>query len=143
MYNPRKLIWDDTLTTGDSEIDAQHKFLIEKFNEMGDAIQHGSGMDSISNILGVLRNYADWHFAKEEGCMESYHCPVAGVNKIAHEVFIEKTNKYQKEYELSGGSTKLALHIHTELSDWIMNHILVVDGQLYPCIHNKPKPKKP
>jgi hemerythrin-like metal-binding protein len=84
-----------------------------------------------------------WHFAKEEGCMESYHCPAAKINKIAHEVFIEKTNKYQKEHEVSGGSTELALHIHTELSDWIINHILAVDGQLYPCIHNKPKPKKP
>jgi len=143
MYNPRKLAWDEALTTGDMEIDNQHKFLIDTFNDLGDAIQHGSGMGSISKILGVLRHYADWHFAKEEDCMESYHCPAAQVNKIAHEVFIEKTSRYQKEYELSGSSNELALHIHTELSDWIVNHILAVDGQLYACIHNKPKPLKP
>ena len=142
MYNPRKLIWDDSLTTGDMEIDTQHKFLIETFNNLGDAIQNGSAKDQITKILSALRNYADWHFAKEETCMESYHCPAAMLNKVAHEVFIEKTAKYQREYELSGSSAKLALHIHTELSDWIINHILAVDGQLYQSIHNKPKPKK-
>lgn len=140
MYNPRRLIWDDALTTGDMEIDTQHKFLIDTFNELGDAIQHGSGKDNIAKILGVLRNYADWHFVKEENCMESYHCPAAKINKIAHEVFIEKTSRYQKEYESLGDSTELALHIHAELSDWIVNHIIAVDGQLYPCIHHKPKP---
>lgn len=143
MYKPRQLTWDETLTTGDMEIDTQHKFLIDTFNDLGDAIQHGSGMGSISKILGVLRQYADWHFAKEEDCMESFHCPAAKVNKIAHEVFIEKTSRYQMEYELSGSSKNLALHIHADLSDWIVNHIMKVDGQLYTCIHNKPKLLKP
>jgi len=143
MYTPRKLVWDDALTTGDTEIDAQHKFLIDKFNELGDAIQDGPGIDSINKILGVLRYYADWHFGREEDCMESYHCPAAKTNKIAHEVFMEKTSRYQKEYELSDNSKELALHIHAELSDWIINHILAVDGQLYHCIHNKPKPANP
>jgi hemerythrin len=142
MYNPRKLTWDDALTTGNMEIDAQHKFLIDTFNELGDAIQQGSGMDNISKILGVLRYYADWHFGKEEECMESYGCPAAKINKIAHQVFIEKSGRYQKEYESSGSSNELALHIHAELSDWIVNHILAVDGQLYASIHHKPKPMK-
>ena len=140
MYNPRKLAWDDALTTGDVELDTQHKFLIDTFNDLGDAIQHGAGMGSIDKILGMLRYYADWHFGKEEDCMEHYRCPVAGINQTAHAVFIEKSGRYQKEYELSGSSNELALKIHTELSDWIVNHILAIDGMLYSCIHNKPKP---
>jgi len=142
MYNPRRLAWDDALTTGDMEIDVQHKFLIDTFNDLGDAIQHGAGMGSINKILGVLRHYADWHFGKEEDCMERYHCSAANINKIAHEVFIEKTTNYQKEYELSGDSNELALKIHAELSDWIVNHIMAIDGTLYSCIHHKPKPNE-
>jgi hemerythrin len=139
MYKPRKLAWDDALTTGDVEIDAQHKFLIDTFNDLGDAIQNGAGMGSINKILGVLKFYSGWHFGKEEDCMEQYRCPVAEINKKAHMVFIEKSINYQREYELSGDSDELALKIHSELSDWIVNHILAVDGKLYPCIHNKPK----
>ena len=142
MHNPRKIAWDEALTTGDLEIDAQHKFLIDTFNDLGDAIQHGSGMGSIQKILGVLRFYASWHFGKEEDCMAHYQCPIAETNKKAHAVFMERSIKYQKEYELSGDSNELALKIHSELSDWIVNHILAVDGKLYPCIHNKPNPLK-
>jgi hemerythrin len=35
------IIWDDSMTTGLPEIDAQHKEIIEKFNEFSEAVASG------------------------------------------------------------------------------------------------------
>lgn len=140
MYTPKYLEWDIALSTGDEALDNQHKYLVETLNKLGDAIREGRGVDHIARILGILRFYAGWHFGREEDVMEAYNCDAAGKNKKAHAVFIEKFDAFHKEFTHSGGSDELALKIHEELADWVFNHILVVDGELYPCIHHRPKP---
>ena len=135
MYSPKKLYWEDKLQTGDSNLDFQHKYLFETFNKLSDAIFANQGQEAISAILDRLKFYAEWHFGKEEECMAKYHCPAAEKNRRAHETFTEKIRVYQKEYEESGGSSELATRIHEDLADWIVNHIMAVDTQLYPCVH--------
>lgn len=140
MYIPKRLEWVNALSTGDEGLDNQHKYLVDTLNKLGDVINEGHGSENIARILGILRFYSGWHFGKEEDCMETYHCPAAGKNKKAHAVFIEKFDKFHNEFTNSGGTAELALKIHEEISDWIVNHILIVDGELYPCIHHRPKP---
>ena len=136
MYTPKRLVWNDEMSTGDKEIDAQHKYLIDFFNDLGKSITKEYTLDDIGKVLKVMKFYAAWHFGKEEICMEQYQCPAAEKNLKAHTVFLQKFREYQKEYEEADGSRNLALKIHEELTDWIVNHIMVVDKQLYPCIHN-------
>ena len=140
MYTPKHLEWDNALSTGEASLDGQHRYLVDTLNKLGDAINEGHGNEELARILGVLRFYSGWHFGREEDCMETYHCPAAEKNKKAHAIFIEKFDKFHKEFTNSGGSNEMALKIHEEISDWIVNHILIVDGELYPCIHHKPKP---
>ena len=135
MYSPRRLVWNDEMTTGDGEIDAQHKYLMDFFNDLGKSITKGYTLEDIDRVLKVMKFFAAWHFGKEEGCMERYQCPAAEKNLKAHTVFIQRLREYQEEYEKTGGSIELAFKIHEDLADWIVNHILVVDKQLYPCIH--------
>lgn len=141
MYRPKPLEWTVALSTGDELLDSQHKYLVDTLNKLGEAINQGHGGESIARILGMLRFYAGWHFGKEENCFEAYHCPAAEKNKKAHAVFVEKFDQYHHQFNSSGGSNELALKIHEEISDWIVNHILIVDSELYPCIHHKPKPQ--
>jgi len=142
MYTPKSLKWDDALNTGDETLDNQHKYLVETLNSLGEAINQGQGTDALARILGRLRFYAGWHFGREEECFETYQCPAAEKNKKAHAVFIEKFDKYYEKFHEAGGSKEMALKIHEEISDWIVNHIMMVDGELYPCIHLRPKPTK-
>lgn len=133
MYTRRELFWRDEMTTGVVEIDAQHKYLIDFFNDLGHSITKKYDPEDISKVLKVVKYYAEWHFKMEEACMVRYHCPVGDKNAKAHAAFAEKFQKYQMEYEQSGGSNELATRIHADLADWIVNHIMVVDTQLYPC----------
>jgi len=140
LYTPKILKWDDALTTGDSSVDEQHKYLVETLNSLGTAILDGHGTEAIARILGRMRFYAGWHFDREEECFEKYQCPAAEMNKNAHAAFVEKFDRYHKRFYEAGGSNDMALKIHQEISDWIVNHIMRVDGELYPCIHRRPKP---
>lgn len=142
MYTPKPLQWDNALSTGDETIDSQHKYLVETLNALGDSITQGHAIESVARILGRLRFYAGWHFTREEECFEVYHCPAAEKNHKAHKAFVVKFDKYHSKFLEEGGTIELALKIHEEIMDWIVNHILVVDGELYPCIHKRPKPIK-
>ncbi|MBN8657693.1 MAG: hemerythrin family protein [Anaerolineae bacterium] len=142
MYTPKSLQWDDALNTGNEAIDNQHKYLVETLNSLGQAINEGHALEIIAKILGQLRFYAGWHFGREEECFESYQCPAAEKNHKAHEAFVIKFDKYHTKFRQEGGSIEMALKIHEEISDWIVNHIMIVDGELYPCIHKRSKPTK-
>lgn len=122
------------MTTGVVELDAQHKYLIETFNDLGHSIQKRYDPEDINKVLKVMKYYAEWHFGKEEECMERYRCPFAQKNLKAHAIFMEKFQEYQKEFERSGGSIELATRIHEDLADWISNHIMVLDTQLAPYV---------
>lgn len=137
MYEPKNLYWDDSLKTGDENLDFQHKYLFETFNKLGAAIQSQQGKDVINNIVSRLKFYAEWHFGKEEDCMARHSCPIAGTNKTAHQTFLDMFNGYYQEYQATGGSNELAVKIHESLSEWFLNHVKGIDTKLHPCIHNK------
>lgn len=137
MYEPKQLYWEDRFKTGDDDLDFQHKYLFETFNKLGDAIYTEHGKEAVNAILERLKFYAEWHFGKEEACMNRYNCPVAQTNKTAHAVFLNMFGKYYEEYQKAGSSTELAVKIHESLSDWFVNHVASIDAKLHPCIHKK------
>ncbi len=135
MQKLHRMRWDNALSTGDKGLDDQHKMLIDTFNELADVIEDGSSKDKIGKIISMLKFYANWHFLREEDCMEKYHCPVAGKNKKAHAVFLKNLERYEKEFEKLDRVMDLAMEMHTDLADWIYNHILALDSKLYHSIH--------
>ena len=138
MSESLKIAWDESLSTGVRAIDVQHKYLIDIINELAEAIEQGQGAKAVKTILNLLRYYAEWHFEREELCMERYQCPAAEENKKAHGFFVETFESFQTEYKHSGGSEAIARRMYSELTDWLVNHIKGVDGQLVQCVHQEP-----
>src|SRR5512138_3737270 len=104
MYTPKELMWRDEMTTGIVEIDAQHKYLIDTFNDLGHSILGKYDPEDITKVLKMMKFYVEWHFNREEECMARLHCPVGEKNLKAHAVFTKKLRAYQKEFEQTGGS---------------------------------------
>jgi hemerythrin len=137
MEAPQKVYWNEKFSTGDESLDFQHKYIIDTFNKLSDAIADEHEEETVRTILGRLKFYSTWHFEKEEACMDHYKCPAAQANKNAHAAFTQMFNAYHEEYIVTGGSQELAIKVHKSLLDWLTNHILAVDTQLYPCIHER------
>ena len=131
MDTPQKIPWSDSLSTGARAVDIQHKFLIELINHLAEAITEGKGKTTIGKILLEIKYYTEWHFAREELFMDRYKCPAAEVNKRAHAGFIQTFESFQREFKETGGSDELARRAYTELTNWLVNHIMKVDKQLY------------
>lgn len=135
MAVARKLVWDDSFKSGVAAIDAQHKYLFEVINDLGEALANGLGSASVSRALSLVKYYAEWHFGREELCMERFRCPAAAANKAAHGRFLETFRGLEQEYRQRGDSAEIALRMHQELSDWLVHHIQKIDGQLAGCVH--------
>ena len=138
MSGSLKLQWSDALNTGNRAIDVQHKYLVDIINELAEAIETGSATQNIKKIIHLLQYYTEWHFGREELCMDRFQCPVAAANKAAHGTFIETFLAFRKEYETSGGNEDIAMRMYKTLTDWLVSHIMKVDGQIGPCMHNHP-----
>lgn len=132
------IFWDESLSTGDRDLDTQHKYLFEICNDLAKAIEKKRGSEVIGMVMDVLTFYAEWHFKKEEECMERYRCMVADVNQKAHTHFVSKIKQYQSEFQITETPEPLALQIHQFLVDWILSHILHTDTQLSAAIQRAP-----
>jgi hemerythrin len=130
------ITWDDSMTTGLPDIDAQHREIIKKFNEFSEAVWRPNGMNRevAGEVLDFLQFYAVWHFGREEQCMERYRCPAAAANKQAHAEFIQKFGGFYEQWQEAGMDLKLVRETYLELEKWIDHHIRRVDTELFPCV---------
>lgn len=135
MSNSLKVQWSDALSTGNRATDVQHKYLIEIINELAEALETGKAAQSVNKILNLLQYYTEWHFEREEMCMERFRCPAYAANKDAHGQFISTFLKFKEEFQSSGGSEDIALRMYHTLVAWLVNHIQKIDAQLAPCVH--------
>jgi len=128
---------DASMTTGDARTDFQHKTLIDKFNELSEALagkDPGGTRQTAGDILDFLEFYAAWHFRQEEKLMEEHGCPAADLNKAEHFDFLARLSEFHIRWLKSNGDRNMALQVHQGLENWITQHIQLVDTKLrdYP-----------
>lgn len=124
--------WSENFSTGIARIDSDHKTLIAMINELEDAQMAGRGSRVITDILVKLAAYAQEHFICEEGCMHRYQCANADANRQAHVNFSRMIAEAQDRLNAGNGAL-IAKHIHLELADWLVSHVLKIDSSLRGC----------
>jgi hemerythrin len=134
-----KVEWSDAIATGHLATDNQHKLLIDIINDLAEAIETGQTQAKMNQILNLLHHYTEWHFEREERCMERTHCPMGEKNKAAHCLFIEKVKQFRADYK-ANPTDELARKLYQELVDWLVHHIQCIDTSLraYAEVENKP-----
>lgn len=121
------LDWNPQLDTGIEEIDGQHKSLVALVNRLNDAIKDGKAEAKLSDILNELREYAKFHFAAEEKLMAAHSFPAASAHKVAHANLAKKVKDYR---DLIYRHTPVPpTEIRDFLKDWLIKHIVYMDGE--------------
>ena len=123
------LTWTTAMTTGVDDLDAQHKLLFRKFNELESMLSSNEWYEAES-ILDFLNFYADLHFEEEEREMEKHRCPVAEKNKAAHNQFRKKFETFHQEWNYGRPTRELAQSVHDELGKWLIEHVMEIDSHL-------------
>ena len=128
--------WSDAYSVGYATIDEQHKELIAIMNEVSQMIEeHDLSYFNIVEIITRLEDYIKLHFEYEESLMLKYdytdiEAHASQHNHLRYKVFnttIFEINTPQDFY-----TDTLA-----ELTDWLMNHILLSDKKLADFIKAK------
>ena len=87
--------------------------------------------DKIDAILEKLRDYTVKHFSDEEAYMESIQYKKIFTQKIQHQEFINKLDEFIDQHEKDEeNQDDQIMDILNYLTDWLINHILHVDGQI-------------
>ena len=87
--------------------------------------------DRIDIILENLRNYTVKHFSDEEQYMESINYKKIFTQKVQHQEFIHKLDEFMEHHndEVEDQDEQI-MGILKYLTEWLVNHILYVDGQI-------------
>ena len=141
IASKKMVLWSQKFTTGSPNLDYQHQTLIDNINQLEQLLQvtNPSRQDCefIIELVDYLEAYADKHFKFEEGCMETYRCPVHAKNKAAHGQFLAFFQQFKEHNKTVGFRHELLLELHATISQWIEGHILQVDTHLRKCIKGR------
>ena len=118
--------------TGIELIDGEHKQLFQYADEVYELLHREftpDKYDNISDILEKLRDYTKKHFADEEAYMESIQYKRLFTQKVQHQQFIEKLDEFDLQHlGDEENQDEQIMSILNFLTDWLVNHILYVDG---------------
>lgn len=121
--------WDETLETGNTRVDDQHKDLFAMVNDLRDACVDGSGGDAVAETLDRLSRYVNRHFAEEEMLMVSsgYPAAQASAHMAEHAKLRTKTAELLEQH--ASGALVTVLPVTQFLFDWLRDHIRSVDAR--------------
>ncbi len=132
------VLWNEQFTTGSSQLDQQHRALINNVNHLEELLTTTDPTLEecafVLQLLDFMEHYANTHFKFEEQCMERYRCPAHEKNKQAHEQFRTFAHDFKERYRAQGFRREMILCLHTTISRWIGEHMLQVDVQLKSSI---------
>jgi hemerythrin len=127
--------WNDSLVVNVTEIDNQHRKLVEMINDLHEAMRQGKGKDITGKIVNSLIGYAATHFRTEEKYFELFAYPDAPVHKKEHSDFVAKISEFKDGFEK--GTAGLSIEIMNFLSNWLRNHIKISDKKYSPLFKAK------
>jgi hemerythrin len=128
--------WNDKLSVGIKQFDAEHKKLVSMVNELFDAMQAGKAKDSLGRILDGLITYTKTHFANEERYMREHNYPDLAAHKAEHEALAKQVLDVQAKYR-AGANAVLGMEVMTFLKGWLLKHIQGTDKKYTPFLNAK------
>jgi len=118
--------WSDDYNVGCPGIDAQHKELVEKVNELERLLASGEADDeSFSDAILFVVEYARTHFHDEEELMQQMQYPGFAAHRKLHDQMVNHLVAFLKDMQSGNGGTFSELVSYMYV--WIQAHVLVED----------------
>jgi hemerythrin len=125
MEKLERMRWNDELSIGNTNVDNEHKKLLEIYNDLVDLIELGRDREEFAIILSKLTDYTLTHFHKEEDYMQKFSYPNFSVHQSSHSDFMFKVAMFNAE--LLGSNPPDPKNIIKIVDKWLINHIMTSD----------------
>ncbi len=123
--------WDSSYITGLDTVDEQHHRLVDLINDLGNQVAENTlTMESLSEILAGLTDYARYHFTEEESLMSEHGVDERHIvfHKGIHQRFLDEVSRLYREIE--SPRSQQVEHLLDYLVNWLAFHILGEDQNL-------------
>jgi hemerythrin-like metal-binding protein len=125
--------YSDSLLTGISEIDEQHRFLIDTLHEANYMFSNSYDKELLDQITKDLLSYAITHFETEEKLMQENGYNTAHPNKAQDHISQHRnfSNRIVSINDrLREGLSIPYIELFEFLNAWLQNHVLGFDQEL-------------
>ena len=122
------IAWDDTLDTGHTRMDAEHKALAQLFNRLRDAVEAGEGKASCAKVFDGIIDHTKAHFELEQRLMTQHRYPKAEQHAAEHAMLIRQALDYRESLDVDTAAARSTLMRFPEV--WLAYHILFSDKEL-------------
>lgn len=122
--------WNDALLTKNYRIDADHKKIIQKAQELNEDMAQGKGKEHIIETVKFLESYVKKHFAEEEKMQASSGYPDLELHKEQHRYFENEISELSTSIQANPESSVNVLKLNKLMSGWFFNHIQRLDVEV-------------
>lgn len=126
----------EDLLTGNAQIDAQHRQLLETVNRLMDACAKGKGRDQIQSTVSFLSDYVVKHFQDEERLQLQSNYPGYAGHKQFHDGYRKQLAEHAQVL-LQEGPTVKALGNLNQAVAILITHIRTEDKRVARHIHQQ------
>ena len=123
-YDTNPIIWNESFSVGEKTMDQHHQQLAKLINRLAERKSEALNSEPMTDILGALVRYAEYHFQQEEELMASLNFPELASHRKEHLQFCEVIS--ETCYEASLGVVGPP-ELFSFLTRWWRNHILHED----------------
>lgn len=124
------------LLTGNAQIDAQHRQLLETVNCLMDACAKGKGRDQIQSTVSFLSDYVVKHFQDEERLQLQSNYPGYAGHKQFHDGYRQQLAAHAQVL-LQEGPTVKALGNLNQAVAILITHIRTEDKRVAQHLHQQ------
>jgi hemerythrin len=129
------LNWNEGYSVNISQIDSQHKKLVDIINDLHDSMKAGKSKEILDKILNELIDYTSNHFKTEEKLFDKYGYPDKITHKRQHSELVEQVLKFKSSFE--SGKSVLSIDLMNFLKDWLVQHMTGSDKKYSSYLNGK------
>lgn len=133
-----KIVFDDSLYTGNELIDNEHKELIERANKLMESCEKGTEKLTAVKTLDFLMDYTEVHFADEEKLQQEASYDKYQQHKEQHDLFKKSVDELRQMLEEEEGPTDaFVAAVNKNVGQWLVNHIQGWDKAVAEFVRGK------
>ena len=131
------IVWQDSMSVGNSMIDNDHQELISIINMAEEVINQSGSLRDLQRVLARLDSYVKEHFAREEALQAEILYPYREGHEKEHVRLLHRLNEIRGRVD--GAHTpynceEVFSGLAELLRNWLMRHILDHDMRMKPYI---------
>ncbi len=126
--------WTNDLSINISDIDEQHRGLIDIINSLHDAMLHGKGKSAVGGLIDKLAQYTAKHFKYEEEQLVACGYPELSTHRKTHADLVDTVKGLHQK--IKGGGKLVELEMKKFLQNWLTDHIQKSDKRYAPFLQS-------